>query len=189
MHWKRGWFVSGHSPSAVVGSVRPVITSASACVRAYIHVFEWVNVWVCVYVYMWRVRALVYVWRIYTGDCVCVCVCTCWASITSPWTSHTNTHIHIHTYIHTKQPAYGRHRKTYFPLKTYNAGVRQCVVCCVLRWGRKIKKENTTKNRGETHEKKTKIIILQVYAYDVSKTNISLIINTTDWNANCLSFW
>lgn len=53
--------------------------------------------------------------RAYTSDCAYVCVCTCWTSITSPWTSHTLTQ---------KQPAYGRHRKTYFPLKTYNAGVR-----------------------------------------------------------------
>jgi len=133
------------------------------CVRAYIYVCEWVNVWVSMYVCaVYERGALVYVWRIYIYityilTTVCVCVCTCWASITSPWTSH--THTHTHTYIFTKQPANGRHRKTYFPLKTYNAGVRQCVVCCVVwqRWGRKNnnnnnKKRKHHKNRGETHE-------------------------------------
>jgi len=61
-----------------------------------------------------------------TGDCVCVRVYLL--------SEHhfTVNFTYTHTYIHTKQPAYGRHRKTYFPLKTYNAGVRQCVVCCVV---------------------------------------------------------
>lgn len=133
-----------------------------------------------VYIYTCMHRQLV-------TACVCVCVCTCWASITSPWTSH--------THIHTKQPAYGRHRKTYFPLKTYNAGVRQCVVCCVvLRWGRRIKiiimiikKKKTPQKIVEKH---TKIILVQVCTPTTFQKRIFLlIIKTADWNANFTSFW
>lgn len=68
----------------------------------------------------------VYIYILVTAF-VCACVPVERASL--------HRELHTHTHIYTKQPAYGRHRKTYFPLKTYNAGVRQCMVCCVV-WQR-----------------------------------------------------
>lgn len=90
------------------------------CMRAYIYyvytcvsvrVYVARRVWVCVCVYG-AVRARI----LYTSDrCVRVYLLS----------EHHFTVNFTHTHTK-KQPAYGRHRKTYFPLKTYNAGVRRC---------------------------------------------------------------
>lgn len=83
MHWKRGWFVPGHSPFVVVGSVRPVITSASACVCTcivYTSVYVFcvhVRARACVLCMRPRARVCVVYYIVYTERCYSNWMCAC----------------------------------------------------------------------------------------------------------------
>jgi hypothetical protein len=111
------------------------------CVRAYIYVCEWVNVWVCVYVcciytcalvyvYCIYTRALVYVWCIYiTGNWwlrVCACVPVERASL------HRELHIHTHTYIQNNLHMVVTVKPTFpsKPIMPVCASVWCVVLCC-----------------------------------------------------------
>lgn len=100
------------------------------CMRAYTYTY--------VYIYMWtfvcvcsgarpHVRARIYEW---------LCAARWYLLSEHHFTvnfTHTHSRARVHThysqYIRTstKQPAYGSHRKTYFPLKTHNMLVCVCV--------------------------------------------------------------
>lgn len=129
------------------------------CVRVYIYVCEWVNVWVSMYVCaVYERGALVYVWRLYiyiyilVTAFLCACVPVERASLHHELHTH-NTHTYIQNNLHmvvTVKPTFPSK-----PIMPVCASVWCVVLCGSDEVEKKIiimKKRKHHKNRGETYK-------------------------------------